>query len=223
MVDGSQKRWLQSGSRLASAVLKVTAYVAVCAVAAQNAAADVVLKSPAEGAVVSQLWPEQKEFFETPLEKRISTARTDAESAGRTSKRMKRKRSAMPVLLEWSGDASEYQVTVVREPDGKVFYSSSVASNSVELAGLLEIAREWKWTVSDGKSSATGRFSTEDYAPRIVRWPGVSNARDIGGRIGLDGRRVKQGLIYRSGGLNNNAKIEYYTYDEIMEDRKSVV
>lgn len=187
----------------------------------QNVIAEIVLKSPAEGAVVSQLWPEQKEFFETPLEKRISGVRTDAESAGRTSKRMKRKRSAMPIRFEWTGDAKEYNFTVVRQPDGKVFYSSSVTSNSLELTGLLEIARKWKWTVSDGASTVSGSFSTEDYAPRIVRWPGVSNARDMGGRIGLNGRRVKQGLIYRSGGLNNNAKYEYYTYDEIMEMYKA--
>ena len=187
----------------------------------QGASGKVVLKEPAEGAVVPQLWPEQKAFFEMSLEKRISGVRTDAESAGVKPKRIKRKRSAKPVRLEWSGDAAKYQVTVSREPDGKVFYSSSIPSNSVEITGLLEIARQWKWTVSDGESTATGRFYTEDYAPRIVRWPGVSNARDIGGRIGLDGRRVKQGLIFRSGGLNNNAKIEYYTYDEIIAMHKA--
>ena len=165
--------------------------VAVCVVVwGHSASGEIVLKSPAEGAVVPQLWPEQKEFFETPLEKRISGVRTDAESAGVKPKRVKRKRSAKPVRLEWFGDAARYQVTVSREPDGKVFFSSSIPSNSVEITGLLEIARTWKWTVSDGDTTATGRFSTEDYAPRIVRWPGVSNARDIGGRIGLDGRRV---------------------------------
>lgn len=200
----------------------VLACVFACAVAvSQNAVGEIVLKAPAEGAVVSQLWPEQKEFMETPLEKRISVARTDAESKGVRPKRAKRKRSAMPVRLEWKGDAAKYKVTVSREPDGKVFYSAEVATNVVELTGLLEIARKWKWTVSDGSSSATGGFSTEDYAPRIVRWPGVSNARDLGGRIGLDGRRVKQGLIYRTGGLNNNAKSVYYTYDEIMAMHKA--
>ena len=55
----------------------------------QGASGKVVLKEPAEGAVVPQLWPEQKEFFETPLEKRISGVRTDAESAGVKPKRIK--------------------------------------------------------------------------------------------------------------------------------------
>ena len=178
--------------------------------------AGITLLSPADGATVAQLWPEQKEFFATPLAQRISVARTDAESAGRTSRRMKRKRSAMPVRLEWSGEAAQYRVTVAREPDGKVFFSANVTSSFVEVSGRLEIARKWKWTVSDGESEAVGRFSTEDLAPRILTWPGVSNVRDIGGRKGLDGRRIKQGLVFRSGGLNNNAKVEYYTYDEIL-------
>lgn len=178
--------------------------------------AGVTMLSPADGAIVSQLWPEQKEFFATPLAQRISVARTDAESAGRKSRRMKRKRSAMPVRLEWRGEAAQYRVTVAREPDGKVFFSANVTSSFVEVSGLLEIAREWRWTVSDGESEAVGRFSTEDLAPRILTWPGVSNVRDIGGRKGLDGRRIKQGLVFRSGGLNNNAKVDYYSYDEIL-------
>ena len=196
---------------------------AILAVAAMSlqCVASIVLKSPAEGEVVSQLWPEQKEFLETPLEQRISGVRTDAESAGVKPKRMKRKRTAMPVRFEWTGDAARYDVTVAREPDGKVFFTSSVTSSYVEVSGLLEIARKWKWTVSDGVSTATGNFATEDYAPRILTWPGVSNVRDIGGRIGLNGRRVKQGLVFRSGGLNNNAKIEYYKYDEILAMHKA--
>ena len=177
----------------------------------------IVVVSPTEGSTVSQLWPEQKEFFATPLEKRVSVARTNAESEGRKSKRMKRRRSAMPVRLEWKGDAAQYRVTVAREPDGKVFFSANVTSSFVEVSGLLEIAREWKWTVSDGESEVSSRFRTEDLAPRILTWPGVSNVRDIGGRKGLDGRRIRQGLVFRSGGLNNNAKGIYYTYDEIKQ------
>lgn len=204
-------------------MIRTNAFLCLCvsAIAVHGAVAGVTLKAPSEGAVVPQLWPEQKEFCETPLGKRISVVRTDNESSGRTTELMVRRCSAMPVRLEWEGDSGRYHVTVSREPDGKVFYSQNVSSNAVELTGLLEIARDWKWTVSDGESSATGRFSTEDYAPRIVRWPGVSNVRDIGGRMGLDGRRVKQGLIFRSGGLNDNSNYKYYTYDEIIAMHKT--
>ena len=40
---------------------------------------------------------------------------------------------------------------------------------------------------------------------RFVRLRGVPNMRDLGGLRGLDGRLVKSGLVYRSGGLNDNA------------------
>lgn len=47
----------------------VYAGIIVCmAAGAQSASGKVVLKAPAEGAIVPQLWPEQKELFETPLE-----------------------------------------------------------------------------------------------------------------------------------------------------------
>ena len=42
------------------------------------------------------------------------------------------------------------------------------------------------------------------------------NLRDMGGRV-INGRRVKQGLVYRSSGLNNNATGIFYTYDEILQ------
>ena len=41
---------------------------------------------------------------------------------------------------------------------------------------------------------------------RFVHLPGIPNMRDLGGLVGLDGRRVRRHLIYRAGGFNNNAK-----------------
>ena len=54
--------------------------------------------------------------------------------------------------------------------------------------------------------SETGTFVTEDLAPRWISVEGkVGNFRDLGGRKGLGGRRVRQGMIYRSSGLNENS------------------
>jgi protein-tyrosine phosphatase len=54
--------------------------------------------------------------------------------------------------------------------------------------------------------SEIGTFTTEDLAPRWIAIDGnVGNFRDLGGRIGCDGRRVRQGMVYRSQGLNNNS------------------
>ena len=54
--------------------------------------------------------------------------------------------------------------------------------------------------------SPVSSFVTEDFAPRWIAVEGrVANFRDLGGRIGLHGRRVRQGLVYRGQGLNDNS------------------
>ena len=66
--------------------------------------------------------------------------------------------------------------------------------------------RSCKCKVARTPVTATGTFTTEDFAPRWIAVEGkVGNFRDLGGRIGIGGRRVKQGLVYRSQGLNNNS------------------
>ena len=54
--------------------------------------------------------------------------------------------------------------------------------------------------------SRTSSFRTEDIAPRWIEIEGrVKNIRDIGGRNTEDGRRVRQGLVFRGQGLNDNS------------------
>ena len=48
-------------------------------------------------------------------------------------------------------------------------------------------------------SSAVASFTTKDEIPRWIFIDGVSNVRDMGGWTTKDGRRVRQGLIYRGG------------------------
>ena len=55
-------------------------------------------------------------------------------------------------------------------------------------------------------ASEIATFRTEDYAPRWMAIEGrVGNMRDLGGRKTVDGRRVKQGMIFRGQGLNDNS------------------
>ncbi|MDD5885437.1 MAG: tyrosine-protein phosphatase [Erysipelotrichaceae bacterium] len=55
-----------------------------------------------------------------------------------------------------------------------------------------------------GQQKVTHRFAfaTADL-PRCVYIPGVSNTRDLGGRKGLEGKRIRQGMIYRGGKLDD--------------------
>lgn len=177
--------------------------------------ADLTLLEPKEGDTVSQLWPEVKAFLDLPRTVRAS----HAQNLSATEKSaFKAHRGAKPVEFAWTGAADGvYTLKVVRKDDGRVFHSSTVTGLTASVCGRLEIGREWVWTVSDGVSTATGSFFTEDRAPRIVRFDRVGNARDLGGWRTTDGRRVRQGLAFRTAGLNDNAKSEYYTYDEILD------
>ena len=171
------------------------------------------LEAPAEGETVTQLWPEQARLVREPLaerEKYFDAAENAKSIRGRSGR-------PKPVGFSWSGGTPPYRFTVRRMPDGKVFHDSTLAapSNAVD---SLEIAREWEWSVLDGKgTSARGRFRTEDRAPRLVRIDGVPNARDVGGWTMPDGRRIRQGLLYRTSGLNDNAPVEYYSADEVKQ------
>ena len=190
--------------------------LAICAALAAAALnAGIQITAPKEGETVSQLWPEAIKFLEMPREARKVNAWNLTKEQ---KKEFGKARNAKPVEFAWQGDTNAvYTLTVKRLPDGKVFHSATVTGCTASVKGRLEIARKWEWTVSDGKESASGTFLTEDRAPRIISLDGVRNARDLGGRVGLDGRRVKQGLVFRTGGLNCNAKITYYKYDEILK------
>ena len=56
------------------------------------------------------------------------------------------------------------------------------------------------------EKSSVATFTTEDLAPRWIAIEGrTANIRDLGGRHTADGRRVKQGLVFRGQGLNDNS------------------
>ena len=110
----------------------------------------------------------------------------------------------LPTELTWTGDGL-CTVTVRRASDGKVVYETSLVGNATSV-DQLEIADAYEWSVSNALGVATGSFETSDEAPRLLRNPGsnaIHGIRDLGGRIGLGGRRVKQNLIFRSSELNS--------------------
>ena len=53
-------------------------------------------------------------------------------------------------------------------------------------------------------SSSLQSFITESTGPRNLYVSGVTNARDLGGYTNIHGQKVKQGLVYRMGQLNNS-------------------
>ena len=190
-------------------------------------AAEIKTIEPAEGAVVPLLTDAQKAYLDMPNDLRrekFVDANFRKNVMGHPAEQVPGEEKAREVYwpktvrLAWEpvDGVDEYKVTVKDAKSGATAFEQSVKSTSVNIDNL-EIAAEYAWTVSGGGATGGGKFKTEDRAPRLIRFPGVPNVRDIGGWIGLDGKRVRQGMVFRSAGLNNNASMAYYSVDELRE------
>ena len=89
-------------------------------------------------------------------------------------------------------------------------YETFKADNARAELTNLELATTYYWRVkSDTYTSEVSSFTTLDNGIRNIYIDGVSNARDIGGYlVNNNQKRIKQGLIYRTGRLNVSWKDE---------------
>ena len=133
-------------------------------------------------------------------------------------------RSAVPLVLKWratQGETSPWMVEIGKAPDfsdARRWFVNNPAqdgnggfSYSVPDANL-EVGRDYRWRVTTQGRSKTGKtlaispvatFRTEDVPPRWIKvGGGVENFRDLGGWRAGDGRRVKQGQVFRGQQLN---------------------
>ncbi|MBR1836969.1 MAG: tyrosine-protein phosphatase, partial [Kiritimatiellae bacterium] len=170
--------------------------------------------APARGAVVQLLSQAKRDFLSLPREERRvaftnQTFRSALNDDGD---------KPLPVVLEWTlrdGPAAAprtvYTVEVRRVPDGLPVFLADVAEPRAEVRNL-EIGRKYVWKVwarRGGRVVAQcgSEFSTEPMPPRLFDVPErrTFNARDLGGRVGLGGRRIRQGMLFRTSGFNHNA------------------
>lgn len=72
----------------------------------------------------------------------------------------------------------------------------------------LKCGTKYFWRVLCGDDISEIRtFETEDIYPRFIRIDGLTNVRDCGGRITTDGKRIKQGMLYRGSEMNSHVEI----------------
>ncbi|MBE6614742.1 MAG: tyrosine-protein phosphatase [Ruminococcaceae bacterium] len=107
-----------------------------------------------------------------------------------------------PVVFTWEGD----DCAVLEIADNPAFADAGryPGENGSVTVYNFRIARKYWWRVGD---SEVRSFVTEDLAPRWIRVDGTTNVRDTGGWKTEDGRRVKQGLLYRGGEMNTHVFI----------------
>ena len=63
-------------------------------------------------------------------------------------------------------------------------------------------------------------FEVDSTYPRNLTIAGMTNCRDIGGRVLEDGGRIKQGLIFRTSGKNQNGSLTDATTEEMINHLK---
>lgn len=123
-----------------------------------------------------------------------------------------------PVDLSWSVEAGEekpesYTVSLSKNSDMSEARSFEEDGLTLQLYNL-EIGTDYFWTVTANYpdasyTSAVKSFSISADGPRNLYVDGVTNFRDCGGWSSTLGGRVRQGLVYRSGTMNDGTGDNY--------------
>ena len=106
------------------------------------------------------------------------------------------------------GEARSYTLSLAlnKEMDGAVEYE--LETTTLHLDDLL-VNTKYYWQVeadyeNGAEISGVYTFTTAN-TPRTIQIDGISNTRDVGGKLTLDGGKIRQNMIFRS------ARVEYIT------------
>ncbi len=120
-----------------------------------------------------------------------------------------------PVVFAWQANG-EAVLQISRTEDFDAVVRTAAAQDGTDVYNL-EIGRTYYWRVlCGGETSEVRRFQTQDRAPRWINIDGTTNVRDVGGWKTLDGKRIRQGLLYRGSEMDIHKEI---TEDGIRELR----
>ena len=118
--------------------------------------------------------------------------------------------------LEWSFETNslesvnDYYLNVTTDKNLRRFDTYICPTNSYIFPNLMIGTTYYYYVTANLNSLSFGSdihtFTTQDVGPRNVRVSGVTNARDMGGYLTEQGHRVKQGMVFRMGQLNNSYK-----------------
>lgn len=126
----------------------------------------------------------------------------------------------LPVTLSWDADApGPYTVRLSENADlsGARVFTTDVPTLDVY---NLKIGTRYFFTVNE---ETPGSFTTADAAPRNLSVGGVMNVRDLGGWKTVDGKRVRQGLLFRTSALDCYSESERKMKDLVTPDGKSTL
>ena len=135
---------------------------------------------------------------------------------------------SLPLTFSVSGATNlileSYTIELSKDIDFYTIKTYDAIEEKIEVTNL-EIGTTYYWRVHanyEGDISYTSeisKFSTSSLGPRNLNVPNVSNFRDLGGIKVAKGKRIKQGLIYRCGTLNQTF-VNYQSNVATSEGRK---
>ena len=199
---------------VAAAVVSLAAFTCV--------AGELVILQPTGEDAVWLMSKRKMDYLALPLAERVKKFA----DAGERGILAAEPNAPTPVLVSWRWTAGEgethpsFTVALRRlAVDGAaVPVDFACARETYTFFDNLEIGTTYEvevTAIAGGRrlATATRKFMTDATAPRLINVPGIPNVRDLGGRVGLDGKRMRQGLIYRTAGLNDNPEeIDFLTW-----------
>lgn len=132
--------------------------------------------------------------------------------------------SPLAIEFTWKGDSDGYVLYLALNADFQdaVTYETDYCWYSV--TGLCT-GKQYYWKVlsKDGtKGSETYTFTTAENQPRTVEIDGVDNTRDLGGYRTIDGKRIRQGIIYRGASLKKISQEGVQTFEQDLGIRTEI-
>lgn len=116
----------------------------------------------------------------------------------------------LPIHFSWEAQSTDaidgYTLSISENEDMHNAITVETTENQADVYNL-KIATMYYWTVTaktgdKTATSGTACFTTTDVGPRNLYVDGITNARDVGGYACADGKRMRQGLLFRCGRLN---------------------
>ena len=214
-----------------------------------------VLISPADGGIVSLLTEEQKAFL-TGTRADASGVHFDYLNLLRQGTD---RSAPAKVLFSWETDEPESVLVLSEDPSfpempaaGAALSDAGMAATAFAAAGRaaaapvvpgtdvrvirtaktetsignLKIGQTYYWRVG---GSAVHSFTTEDLTPRWIFAEGATNIRDLGGWKTQEGKRVRQGLIYRGSELDwisyrdRDPRLEPQAHTAVTEEGRRIL
>lgn len=157
------------------------------------------LLAPSEGQTVFLQTEEQLDYIREP--KNTAAADVDWLRLRESGKELSYPR---PVVLTYAPATAA--TVLLTHPDGSVTRHAAEGGRA-ELFNL-RIGATYRWQVCiNGECSDVRCFHTADVAPRMLKVDGITNVRDFGGFHTADGKRLRQGLLYRTSEMDTHVEI----------------